>query len=155
MPDNPALIIGLGNAMRSDDAAGLYAARYLREMNLPGVKIIEGVSDGTTLMELWAGSPLTVLIDSVFANGEAGSIYRFDALNEKIPEDYFVGYSTHAFSIVETIELAKALSSLPQKLIVYGIEGRSFEPGENMTEEVHEAVSKVVTMIELEINSRE
>ncbi len=155
MPDYPALIIGLGNAMRCDDAAGLLTAKYLREMNLPDVKIIEGVSDGTTLMETWTGSTLTVLIDSVFAKGKAGKIFRFDALHEPIPEDYFVGYSTHAFSIVETIELARALDTLPDRLIVYGIEGQCFDPGENMTAEVYEAVSKVVAMIQEELNERE
>jgi len=103
MPIGPAIVIGLGNSLRSDDAAGLKAASYIKERKLPNVEIIEGVSDGTSLMEAWSGCPLAVVIDSVFANGEAGKIHRFDALRETIPEDYFIGYSIHAFSIVETI----------------------------------------------------
>ena len=41
----------------------------------------------------------------------------------------FAGRSTHAFTVAQAIELARSLGRLPARLVVVGIEGRSFEAG--------------------------
>jgi len=143
----PAVVIGMGNDFRSDDAAGLFIARKIREMNLDGVRVICGVSDGTSLIEAWASAQVAVVVDCVVSGAEAGHIYRFDGLKDDIPEKYFTGYSTHAFSVADTIGLAQAMNSLPGILIVYGIEGKVFKTGEGMTPEVAEAAEKLANEI--------
>ena len=48
---------------------------------------------------------------------------------------------------MEAIEWARALGRLPQTLIVYGIEGADFSPGEALSEKVREAGEKLVRKI--------
>jgi len=151
--DNAAsiVIIGLGNDYRGDDAIGLYTARLLVEKGIPGLKVIEGVSDGTTLIHAWQDAPACYLVDCVFSQNKPGHIHRFDALTDVIPEEIFPGYSTHAFSITGAVKLARALNQLPKKLVVYGIEGASFATGKTITLEVERAARKVRDLILEEI----
>ncbi len=147
MHNQSLVIIGLGNSLRSDDGAGLKAAEILSRRVPENVTVVMGVSDGTSLMEIWSNYETAIIVDSVVSGEKPGSIFRYDGLGEKIPEDYFRGYSTHAFSIVETIELARALEELPDKLVIYGIESVNFEPGDKLSLEVSRAVDNVTDEI--------
>ena len=62
-------------------------------------------------------------------------MHFFDAGNSPIPSDFF-NYSTHAFSVAEAVELARALNKLPTRLLIYGIEGVDFSAGIGLTEAV-------------------
>lgn len=139
----PVLIIGVGNEYRGDDGVGLAVARRIRELNLSAVKVIEASGEGAALMEAWQGAEAAMLIDAVYSGGTPGTIYRFDARTESIPAKFF-HYSTHAFSVAEAIELARALNQLPPRLIVYGIEGLRFDAGVGLSAEVERATPEVV-----------
>ena len=47
------LVIGVGNAYRHDDAAGLVVARHLKDQTHSSCEVHEHVGEGTGLMELW------------------------------------------------------------------------------------------------------
>ncbi|MDQ7839943.1 MAG: hydrogenase maturation protease [bacterium] len=131
-----ALIIGIGNASRGDDAVGLIAARLIREalLALPDppdqgrVAVLEQDGEGTALMALWEGAGTVILIDAALSGADPGSIHRFDARSQPLPAG-LRRCSTHAFGVAEAIELARALDRLPPRFIVYGIEGRAFSTG--------------------------
>jgi hydrogenase maturation protease len=55
------------------------------------------------------------------------------------------------FSIAEAIETSRALSKLPEKVTVYGIEGKSYEFGSTISDEVNDAIEKVVSEIQKEV----
>ena len=82
----------------------------------------------------------------------AGKIYRFDAASGTIPRSIFNPYSTHSFSVAEAIQLAFALDKLPPNLVVFGIEGSSFEAGESVSFEVAGSIKIVVGKIVDEIS---
>lgn len=137
------LVIGIGNEYRGDDGAGLVVARRIKELNLPDVRMLEAGGEGAALMEAWQGAEAAILIDAVYSGGTPGTVYRFDARTESIPAKFF-HYSTHAFSVAEAIELARALNQLPPRLIVYGIEGLRFDAGVGLSAEVERATQEVV-----------
>ena len=56
------IVIGLGNEFRHDDAAGLIAARRLRDA---GVAAEEYDGDLMMVMDRWKGSDAVILIDAV------------------------------------------------------------------------------------------
>lgn len=149
-----ALIIGIGNASRGDDAAGLIAARLIKEALLalpdppdPGrVAVIEQDGEGTALVALWEGAGTVILIDAALSGAAPGSIHRFDARSQPPPAG-FRRCSTHAFGVAEAIELARALDRLPPRLIVYAIEGRSFSAGAPPSEAVEAAARAVVERV--------
>jgi len=55
--------------------------------------------------------------------------------------------STHAFGLQEAIELSRVLQQLPKRLVIYGIEGKSFAIGERLSKEVSQALSQAVARI--------
>src|SRR3972149_1278589 len=63
-----------------------------------------------------------------------------------IPGSFF-HRSTHAINVADAIELARSLGELPPHLVVYGIEGRSFEAGAGLSPEVEKAVQEVVEAV--------
>lgn len=51
------------------------------------------------------------------------------------------------FSMAEAVELARVLRRLPPRLIIYGIEGESFEMAVGLSARVEWAVETVVTEV--------
>jgi hydrogenase maturation protease len=141
-------VIGVGDEFRGDDAAGRWVARKIREINLPGVEVLEAGGAAGHLMELWQGSALAMLIDAMHSGAPPGTVRRFDAVRKPLPAQYFPSHSTHAFGVMEAVELARTLGQLPPCLIVYGIEGASFEAGAGLSREAalgaQEALSRVL-----------
>ncbi len=146
------LVIGVGNAYRCDDAAGLLVARRVKERTLDSVAVLEHTGEGAALMESWKNAEAVVLIDAVSSGGAPGAVHRLDARSQPLPARMFRN-STHAFSVVEAVELGRALNRLPQQLIVYGIEGRDFEAGTTLSPEVEKAAQEVVERVAQEIQS--
>ena len=140
------LVIGIGNVFRCDDGVGLIVAQRVREKVSPAVKVLEASGEGAALMEAWKDTDSVILIDAVHLGAKPGTIHRLDAHAQSIPSKYF-HYSTHAFSVAEAVELARALDQLPPHLVIYGIEGKNFEAGEKLSPEVKRAVDKVVKSI--------
>ncbi len=137
------LIIGVGNAYRRDDAAGLVAAQRLWEAARDEVTLWEASGEGTALMDAWEGADAVILIDAVRSGAPAGTIHRVDAHVERVPPTLF-RCSTHAFSVAEAIELARALNRLPSRLIVFAVEGKHFDAGAGLSSEVERALDELV-----------
>jgi hydrogenase maturation protease len=148
---HPILVIGIGNDYRGDDAVGLYVARRIQEKGINGVEVIAGVSDGTSLIEAWEDAGRVYVIDCTVSGTRAGKIYRFDGVDETLPQALFPSYSTHAFNVGDTIRLAKSLGQLPQSLIIFGIEGKDFAAGVGLAERVKTAAEEVISSIIREI----
>ena len=146
------LVIGLGNAFRGDDGVGRVVARRLREVALPGVTVREESGEGAALMEAWMDAGAVILVDAVQSGAAPGTIHRLDATRTPVPSRFF-HYSTHAFSVAEAVELARALNQLPPRLILYGIEGGDFTAGEQLSPEVAAAVDELLPRIRQEIQS--
>lgn len=143
----PILLIGIGNEYRSDDSVGLTAIRMLKTKVLPeDTLLIESSGDGAELIEMWRTAGTAILIDAVSSGAKPGTIYRFDALKQRIPVQLSFP-STHAFSIAEAIELARVLDQIPPSLIVYAIEGQNFSTGIGLSPEVENAMLKVVEQL--------
>lgn len=140
-------MIGVGNEWRRDDAAGLVVARRLRDARLSGVRVVEHEGEPLNLIEEWSGADEVIVVDAVSSGVEPGAIHRLDARSTRLPAELFNG-STHALSVAEAVELARVLERLPRRLLVYGIEGRSFTAGRGLTAEVEPAVSTLVSGLE-------
>ncbi len=138
MTVSETLVIGVGNAFRGDDVLGLFVARQLRALALEGVTILEQSGEGTALVEAWNDAAHVIVVDAVSSGSEPGTIHRFEAVGQPLPA-HFSGGSTHALGLVEAIELARRLDRLPDQLIVYGVEGKSFEFGTGLSTEVEAA----------------
>jgi len=143
----PPLVIGCGNEHRGDDAAGLLVVRRLREL---GLRTAEMGGEGVSLLDLWSGAGDVILVDAVLTGAEPGTVFRWDALRERIPRGAF-RCSTHHFGVAEAVELGRILDRLPRSLKIYGIEAAQFELGAPPAPAVREAIESLAARIADEV----
>jgi hydrogenase maturation protease len=152
--DDKILLIGVGSLYRGDDGVGPAIVRDVSSRGISGVRTIDQVGDGTDIILEWDGAKVVYVIDSMRSGADPGTIRQFDALEEGIEEEAYAGYSTHIFSIADTVRLARALGRLPGRLIIWGIEGKTFAAGADMTPAVQMAAQTVADMIVCNIRDR-
>jgi hydrogenase maturation protease len=140
------LVVGIGNEYRGDDGIGLVIARKIRERKLSSVSVKEESGEGAALMEAWQGYENVILVDAISSGAKPGTIFKINANKKNVPAKFF-HYSTHAFSVAEAIELARAMRTLPRELVVYGIEGANFNAGINISHDVQESANHVIEQI--------
>lgn len=137
-------IVGVGNEMRGDDAAGILVARSLnlRVASLENLQIIEGGhAPENATGDLRKFSPdLVLLIDAADMGKEAGSI----AL---IPMEQIDGVSASTHSLPLSM-LARYLNlELNCEIALLGIQPKSVEMGEPVSDDVNQALSDIAEEI--------
>ena len=148
------VVIVMGNAYRSDDGAGLAVAARLRNRMPRGVDIVSCEREPSRLIDACEGAATALVVDAVASGATPGTLHRFDASDRPVPERLFRS-STHAFGVGEAIELARALNRLPDRVIVYGIEGAVFEAGEGLTDAVAAAVEPAASAVLADVSYSE
>jgi len=139
------LVIGIGNRFRMDDGVGPWVAETLQQTGLDA-RVHAG--DGTGLLDLFEDYDDIILVDATRSGAEPGSLVSLDAGLAPLHADMF-HYSTHRFGLAEAVETARALGCLPERLWVYGIEGKDFGAGIGLTACVELTASVLVTDLTL------
>jgi hydrogenase maturation protease len=132
----PVLVIGVGNELRGDDAAGIAVARRLRDGPPAEIDVELEQNDPTALIERWRGRDAVVLVDAVASGAKPGAISRLELSNHPIRKRLHGSSSSHAVGLDEAVELARALRQLPSRVVAYVVQGRRFEAGAGLSPEV-------------------
>jgi hydrogenase maturation protease len=146
------LIIGIGNEYRGDDAAGIAVARKLKQKQIPRCSVTEGTGDGADLINDWCEADTVILVDATCSGLTPGAITRIDLHKEEVKFG-LLHLSSHALGIAEAIALSRTMGTFPSRAIFFGIEGKSFEHGCMLSQEVTAGIDVVVSRIEEEIHS--
>ena len=153
-PSTPRLkVIGVGNEWRGDDAVGLLVARRLKADQLPQVSIAECRGTVTAVREAWKDAAGVIVVDAVVSGGRPGSIYRFNAYDGEVPVQLPRSLSSHGLGVAEALALGQLFRELPPYLIIYGIEGQNFGPGQEVSQEVEAAIPEAVRRLRQEIQA--
>jgi hydrogenase maturation protease len=144
--DRRRLLIGVGNPDRGDDGAGRAVARRLLGRNDCALDVRESSGEATSLMNAWTGFDDVVVVDACRGAGPPGSVHVFG------PEDVervasLQHASTHSLGVAAAIGLARALGTLPSRLVIYAIEARHSAEGECLSPEADRAVLEVVALV--------
>jgi hydrogenase maturation protease len=150
-PKSSVKVIGVGNEWRGDDAAGLLVARRLKAEPQPRVEIVESRGTVTAVREAWKDAAGVIVVDVVVSGGRPGAIYRFNAHGAGVPAELSRSPSTHGWGVAEALALGQVLQELPPRLIIYGVEGKNFGPGQEVSQEVEEAIPELVRRVKREI----
>jgi hydrogenase maturation protease len=135
------VVIGVGNALRGDDGAGLEVVRSLASRaRALAIEVLEQEGEALGLLEQWDGAVAAVLVDAIHSDAQPGTIHRVDASAEPVPDGLQSSSSTHAVGVGEAVELARTLGRLPAATILYGIEGARFDTGSPVSAEVRAAI---------------
>lgn len=145
-----SVVIGIGNPDRGDDAAGRAVVQWLRGKLPPDVEILEHDGEPASLLGCLEAAAAAYLVDACTSGAPVGAVRRFDVSAAQLPDQAF-SVSTHGLGLAEAVELARALGQLPDRCIVYAIEGRSFEPGAPLSPPVAAAVTDAGRRLRREI----
>jgi len=136
------LVIGCGNRDRGDDGAGVMVAERVREL---GVEAEICTGEALALIETWNGIDDVVVVDAVVTGAPAGKVWLWEGAEVNVERS--VSVSTHGFGVAEAIKLARLLDRLPNRLRVFGIEGRRFDVGASASPDVVRAVEELAKQI--------
>jgi len=145
------LILGLGNPILSDDAAGLHIARLLHEcLGGKDVDLVEAAVAGLQTVELLSCYDRAVVIDVVQDEARAGEFCRLD------PRDLEAGssISSHSIGLGQALRLAHLLGlPLPAQTLVYAVAvADPYTFGERLTPRIEEALPSIVQQIAADLS---
>src|SRR4030042_3140745 len=116
-------IIGIGQSLRGDDAAGLAAVRLWQEkyqmiVERPYLQVELVELPGIGLLSLLEGTRTVILVDAVHGNSNAGTIHVLS--NDQLAAFTDGAGSAHGWGVAENLSLGQKLmpSSMPEKLIL-------------------------------------
>jgi len=140
------LILGLGNPILSDDAAGLQAARQLYELiGGEDVDLVEAAVAGMQTVQLLSGYDRAVVIDVVQDETRVGEVWRLDS------DDLETGSSTssHGIGLGQALRLARLMGLLvPEQVLIYAIAAAdTCTFGESLTPQLGQALPAIVRRI--------
>jgi len=136
--NRPALMIGIGNPDRGDDAVGIEVARQVAAARLD-VLALE-FDDPSEALDAWGPEDTVIVADAITSGGEVGDIHVVDVLDHKLPAGNWSAGGTHMLGLAAVVELARSLHLLPNRLIVVGVEAGQFDHGAPLSEAVAAAV---------------
>lgn len=145
-----SLVIGVGNRLRGDDGIGLAVAETLRMTLADDTHVLALEHVGPNLFERWADAHTVLLVDASCSGAAPGTVQRLDARNDPLPAETF-RLSTHGFGLPEAIELARVLDRLPERLVVFAVEGAEFEHGADLSPRLLAARDELVDRIREEL----
>lgn len=135
-----AVVIGIGNAFRSDDGIGPAVAAQLAAR---GVSAVTCAAEPTAILDAWAGSALAVLVDAA-AGGVPGRIRQctIEDLADAAP------VSSHDLGLRQTYELGLMLGRAPGALVVVTVDVADTGHGVGLSPAVADALPGAVRLVQ-------
>jgi hydrogenase maturation protease len=149
-------VIGIGQSLRGDDAAGLAAVHQWQEKfpetaTRPEVRVEASELPGLALIEMLNDVDVAILIDAVQSGAAPGTIHR---IGEKDLSAFSSdAKSAHGWGVAETLTLSRQLNQNLPPIRIIGIEAAQMMMGASMSEAVEAAIPHACEAIEQEIKS--
>lgn len=149
-----ALIGGIGNVLLGDDAVGPYVLRVLESQYCFGDEV-ELVDLGTPALDLTPqimGLRSLILVDSI-AGGEAPGqvlLCRKGDILQAAPTERL---DPHSPALAECLMTAEMLGASPKHVLLVGIVGEQYEPGQPLSRAVRASVGNAIAEIVAELQS--
>jgi hydrogenase maturation protease len=147
------VVIGIGQSLRGDDAAGLKAVKQWQEAHpdtasQPKLRVELAELPGVGLLSLMEGAQAAILVDAVHSSAPPGTIHL---LSEADLEGFGAGSgSAHGWGVTETLALGRLLNPehVPARIQLVGIEASELGLGQTLSPPVAAALSRAVEQIE-------
>ena len=138
---NDVVVIGLGNLLLSDEGIGVHLIRRLseRQDKFPLVEFIDAGTGGMNVLHLIANRKKAVVIDCVKMGKKPGTIKRFEPTDVQTTKK-MSHFSLHEADILRIIELSRQLGECPDKIVIFGIEPESLEPGQKLSKTLSDGI---------------
>ena len=143
-----ALIGGIGNVLLGDDGVGPYVISLLESRYSFGEEI-EIADLGTPALDLThrlVGRHAVILIDSVSSDDPTGTVtlyYKEDIVRVAPPQRL----DPHSPALSECLMAADMLGASPENVLLVGIVGECYEPGQPLCAAVRESVEQALEAV--------
>jgi hydrogenase maturation protease len=146
LPAAKNLILGVGNPFRRDDGIGpAVIQRCQAEDDFEGVDLLDGGTDGFSLLEYIKAYENVLVVDAVEMGMTPGEIRLFSPAEAKLTLQS-EALSTHGFGLAEVIGLMETLG-IQNNLRIIGIQAKDISFGEAISPEVAGKMDEILEMI--------
>lgn len=149
-------VIGIGQSLRGDDAAGPEAVRRWQEKfpetaNRLEVRVEACELPGLALIDLLNDFNAAILVDAVQSAGNPGTLHRLD---ESDLASFASGSrSAHGWGVAETLHIRNQLTDVEVYIRIIGIEAEQMELGALLSKSVEDAMPDLCDVIENEVHA--
>jgi len=149
-----AVVLGIGNTILTDEAAGVRAALALEQAyKVPAnVQVIDGGTSGMEMIEDLSNLDFLIVLDVVKTGAVPGTVVKI--AGDEIPIFFRQKLSPHQIALPDVLASLELLDTMPKEIIVLGIEPISLELGMEMTPTIAEKVPVLVGMAAAELVAR-
>ena len=150
-----AVVLGIGNTILTDEAAGVRAVELLEQRyRIPdNVLVIDGGTSGMEMIEDLSDLDFLIVIDVVKTGQAAGTVVKI--AGDEIPVFFRRKLSPHQIALPDVLASLELLDAMPKEIIVLGVEPISLELGMEMTDTVAAKVPLLVEMAVMELRARD
>lgn len=141
------LVLGLGNALMSDDGFGVRVVEVLQhDYRFPdGVRVVDGGTLGLDLLPLLEGVDKLLIVDALQMHAAPGEVFRL--AGEEVPRAFANKLSVHQMGVQDLLAVAELQGHCPAELVVWGVQPDSIEMRLGLTETVAPALETVVSAV--------
>jgi hydrogenase maturation protease len=147
---NGTLVLGIGNLLRSDDGLGVYAIQSLQHDARvtvgahAGVMLLDGGTQGLSLMAHISGFTRLLVIDAVDVGEAPGTLVRFEGTAlDGLPGKA----SVHQLGFADLIIAMKLLGESPAEVVVLGAQPLSTDWGAELTPRLQQAFPLLLDVV--------
>jgi hydrogenase maturation protease len=138
-----AVVLGLGNSLRTDDGAGIHAVRRLSAHGrLPkGVEAIDGGTLGLDLLPELRGVSHLLVLDAVETGSLPGTLSTFTGAElSSLP----ASKSVHLLGLTDLLGAMHLLGDSPSQVVLLGVQPGSIDWGTELTPAVDAVLKDLV-----------
>ncbi len=145
------LILGLGNAVMTDDAFGSRAVEALaaRYRFPEEVVLLDGGTLGLDLLPRFEGVDRLLILDAIDMGATPGTSFRL--VGEEVPRAFASKLSVHQMGVQDLLAVAELQGNLPNELVVWGVQPSSIEMGLELSAQVRSALPEVIERVRGEL----
>jgi len=141
-----ALVVGVGNLARGDDALGPLVAARVARLHLTDVEVAVD-EEPLTLVEHFGTHHDVVVVDAVRGRRTPpGTVHVVRVGPAPLRSEAGV-LGSHGIGVAEVVELARALGRLPQRLTIVGVEVQVCDVGAPMSEPAQDSLDDAVRAV--------
>jgi hydrogenase maturation protease len=149
-----AVVLGIGNTILSDEAAGVRTVEALEQAyQMPdNVLVIDGGTSGMEMIEDLSDLDFLLVIDVVLTGAAPGTLVKI--AGAEIPVFFRDKLSPHQIGLPDVLASLELLDAIPKEIVVLGVEPISLELGLDMTPTVAATIPELVDRAVAELRAR-
>ena len=149
---NQITILGIGNTLYTDEGLGVHALAALQEkygMDQQ-VQLVDGSTDGMSLLGPVEDTDYLIVIDAINAGKEGGHIIELHG--NDIPAYYGIKMSIHQLGFQEVLLASKLRERYPKNIVMIGMQPTSLELGIGLSETNEAQLPEMFKLVEQQVN---